>query len=183
MLITELPLIGAHLIELTPHHDERGFFARSFCKEILLKQGLKFDVIQTNISFNPRKGTLRGLHYQTEPFGEIKIIRCTRGAIFDVIVDIRPNSPTFGKSVNIELTEHNHLSLYVPSGFAHGFQTTTDDAEVLYYMSTTYYGPAARGIRWNDPTLAIAWPTVSDRIISENDQKHPLFGSLTADKE
>lgn len=175
MQIKELSLSGSFLIETEPHSDERGFFARSFCTNTFAKQGLKFEIVQTNISFNKYKGTLRGMHYQADPFGEIKLIRCTHGAICDVIVDIRPQSATQGQWEKIELTASNYRSLYVPQGFAHGFQTLEDNTEVLYYMSTTYHAEAARGLRWNDPTLAISWPEETHRILSEQDKKHPFF--------
>jgi dTDP-4-dehydrorhamnose 3,5-epimerase len=178
MLFETLALQGALRISMQAHNDERGFFARNFCKNDFLENGLNFDILQTNISFNKKKGTLRGMHYQSDPYAEIKIVRCIRGAIDDVIVDIRPHSPTCGQWLKIRLSESDLYSLYIPQGFAHGFQTLCDSTEVLYYMSTLYRPEAALGIRWDDPTLNIDWPEESHRIISERDQNHPFFNEI-----
>jgi dTDP-4-dehydrorhamnose 3,5-epimerase len=178
MLFEKLPLEGALRISMQTHSDERGSFARNFCKNAFLENGLDFAILQTNLSFNKKKGTLRGMHYQIEPHAEIKIIRCIRGAMDDVIVDIRPDSPTFGQWLKIRLSESDPYSLFVPQGFAHGFQTLCDNTEVLYYMSTLYQPDAARGIRWDDPTLNIEWPEENQRIISERDQNHPFFNGM-----
>ena len=160
-------LAGACVIELDRLEDERGFFARSFCRDEFAAHGLKSSFVQCNVSFNAARGTLRGLHYQASPHEEAKLVRCTRGAIFDVIVDLRKASATRMQWVGMELTAENHRMLYVPEGFAHGFQTLDDASEVFYQMSETFHPEAARGVRWNDPALGIAWPlpgpTVSAR--------------------
>lgn len=167
-------LAGAFVIELEPHHDHRGFFARTFCEREFAEHGLVAHFVQCNIAWNKEKGTLRGMHYQTPPHAEAKIIRCTRGAIYDVIVDIRPGSATLGRWIAVELTPQNGWMLYVPEGFAHGYQTLVPDTEVSYWMSA-YPDPAAeRGVRWNDPVLGIRWPLPSP-ILSDRDRSHPDF--------
>ncbi len=158
MRFTETPLAGAFVIELERHDDERGYFARTFCRDEMVRHGLEPDVAQSSISFNARRGTLRGMHYQSEPHAEAKLVRCIAGAIHDVIVDLRPGSPTLHRSFAIELDATSLAALYVPRGFAHGFLTLTDGASVLYQMSTSYEPSAARGLRWDDPALGIAWP-------------------------
>jgi dTDP-4-dehydrorhamnose 3,5-epimerase len=168
------PLAGACVIELERLEDERGFFARSFCQEEFRAHGLDPVVAQCNVSFNSKRGTLRGLHYQGEPHAEAKLVRCTRGAIWDVIVDLRERSPTARKWHAVELTADNRCSLYVPPGFAHGFQTLADDTEVLYQMSEFYHPESARGVRWDDRTLAIPWP-IKKAIISPRDQAFPAL--------
>ena len=168
-------LNGAYLIELDPIRDERGFFARSWCRNEFAEHGLDPDLVQCNISFNKTKGTLRGLHYQAQPHAEAKLVRCTRGAIHDVIVDLRPDSPTFKSWLAVELSADNRYMLYVPAGFAHGFQTLADDTEVFYQMSEYHYPDCARGVRWDDPAFAIAWP-VANVIMSERDRSYPRFG-------
>jgi dTDP-4-dehydrorhamnose 3,5-epimerase len=178
MLFTQLYLLGSFLVTLKPHQDERGSFTRSFCQSTFEDAGLKLDIVQTNISFNHYQGTLRGMHFQADPFGEVKLIRCTKGAIFDVIVDIRPESNTFGQWATVTLTEDNNQTLYIPTGFAHGFQTLRDSTEVLYYMSTTYKAEATQGILWRDPALAIEWPHVPKRIISKKDNAFPLLKEI-----
>lgn len=172
MLFEEVYLSGAFIITLEPIHDERGFFARSFCKKELEERGLQSDFVQCNISHNHKKSTLRGLHYQIPPHEEVKIVSCRQGAIYDVIVDIRPDSPTLGRWMGIELSSENHRALYIPQGFAHGFQTLSDDAEVFYLMGDYYHPQAARGIRWNDEALAITWPN-KDIIMSQRDRCFP----------
>ena len=167
-------LSGAYLIEPDPVQDERGFFARTFCTKEFRESGLSPNLEQCNVSFNTKKGTLRGMHYQSEPHGEIKLVRCTMGSIYDVIIDLRPHSPTFKQWIAIELSAKNRKMLYIPEGFAHGFQTLEDNAEVFYQMSTFYVPSAARGVRWNDPTFAIDWPH-DERIISQKDQQYPKF--------
>jgi dTDP-4-dehydrorhamnose 3,5-epimerase len=163
---TTLP--GAFRVEMDRLEDDRGFFARSWCAREAEEQALNPRVAQCNVSFNRRRGTLRGMHFQAAPHEEAKLVRCTRGALFDVIVDLRPNSPTFRKWEAFELTDGNGLAIYVPAGFAHGFQTLVDDTEVLYQMSEFYVGASARGVRWNDPTFGILWP-LSDPILSARD--------------
>jgi len=152
----------------------RGFFARTWSQQEFLGLGLDENLVECNISFNKQKGTLRGMHYQAEPHGQVKVVRCTRGAIFDVIIDLRPESSTFKRWVSIELSAENHRMLYVPRGFAHGFQTLRDNTEVLYQMSSYYEPESGRGVRWNDPAFGIDWPSV-ERIIIDRDQAYPDF--------
>jgi dTDP-4-dehydrorhamnose 3,5-epimerase len=171
MIFLETPLRGAYVIELEKHEDERGFFARSWCSEEFTAKGLDTRQVQCNVSFNKKKGTLRGLHYQLPPHAETKLVRCTRGALYDVIVDLRSDSPTFLKWFGVDLTAGNHRMLYIPKRFAHGFQTLEDGTEIFYQMSEFYAPEAARGLRWNDPRLAITWPE-DDRIISQKDLEY-----------
>jgi dTDP-4-dehydrorhamnose 3,5-epimerase len=172
----ETPLAGLYAVEIEPFNDDRGFFARSFCAREFKAHGLELAVAQCNISFNERAGTLRGLHFQASPFEEAKLVRCTRGAIYDVAADIRPKSPTYLKWYAVELTSENRRMMFIPQGFAHGFQTLVDKSEVCYLMSEFYHPESARGLRWNDPTLGIAWP-LANRIISEKDSTYPLMDS------
>lgn len=174
MKFTETPLAGAFLIELERRDDERGGFARTFCKRELAERGLDTEVSQCNVSFNPHRYTLRGMHYQAAPHSETKLIRCSAGAIYDVIVDLRPASPTYLRWYACTLTAEAFDALYVPRDFAHGFLSLTDGAAVLYQMSTDYQPDSARGVRWNDPTLAIEWPSVP-RVISARDASYPLL--------
>lgn len=167
-------LNGTYIIELNPLEDERGFFARTFCTDTFRDKGLVSNFVQCNVSFNQKKGTLRGMHYQISPHEEVKLVRCTAGAIYDVIVDLREDSPTFKKWIAVELSAKNRKILYIPAGFAHGFQTLTDEAEVFYQMSNCYVPGAARGIRWNDPQFHIQWPE-DQRIISSKDQQYPNY--------
>lgn len=180
MKFTPTPLAGAYLIELEQLEDERGFFARSFCQNEFKAHGLDPVVAQCNVSFNRQRGTLRGLHYQAEPHAEAKLVRCTRGAVWDVIVDLRKGSPTACKWHAVELTAENRRALYIPAGFAHGFQTLADDTEVFYQMSEFYHPELARGVRWDDRTLAIRWP-IEQAIISSLDRAFPTLdgGSAT----
>jgi dTDP-4-dehydrorhamnose 3,5-epimerase len=154
--------------------DERGFFARSWCRREFEARGLNPNLVQCNISFNAAKGTLRGMHYQIAPFEEAKLIRCTRGSIYDVIVDIRPGSATLGKYVGHVLTSENRTMLFVPEGFAHGFLTMEDHTEVFYQMSQFYAPERARGFRWNDPVFGIRWPG-DVKVISDRDRSYPDF--------
>lgn len=174
MKFTETKLKGAFIIDIEPREDERGFFARSWCEDEFKKHGLNPRLAQCNISFNKKKGTLRGMHYQVAPFAEAKLVRCTRGAIYDVIIDLRPDSPTFKRWVSVELAAENHRALYVPEDFAHGFQTLMDNTEVFYQMSEFYHPECARGVRWNDVAFEIVWP-ILDVVISENDSKIGLL--------
>lgn len=167
-------LAGAFLVELERREDERGFFARSFCQEEFKAHGLDPCVAQCNVSFNARRGTLRGLHYQAAPHEEAKLVRCTRGAVWDVIVDLRAGSPTRLQWHGAELSEDNGAALYVPKGFAHGFQTLVGESEVLYQMSEFYHPELARGLRWDDPRLAIRWP-LSEPVVSARDRSYPLL--------
>jgi len=172
----ETPLPGAWAIELEEIEDDRGWFARTFDAEEFRARGLNPDVVQCNASFNHRRGTLRGMHYQAEPHGESKLVRCVRGAIFDVAVDLRPDSPTGRAWHGVELSAENRLAFYIPAGLAHGFQTLTDNSEVLYQMGDPYVPEAARGVRWDDPAFGIEWPEPDgERIISERDAGYPDF--------
>jgi dTDP-4-dehydrorhamnose 3,5-epimerase len=168
-------LDGAYVIELEPYEDERGSFARIWCRDELTAHGLTAELAQCSISRNARAGTLRGLHFQRAPHEEAKLVRCTRGSIFDVIVDLRPGSPTRSRWVGVELEAERGNALYVPEGFAHGFQTLVDDAEVLYMISHRYVPEAAGGVRWNDPAFAIDWPEARARTISDRDRAWPDF--------
>jgi dTDP-4-dehydrorhamnose 3,5-epimerase len=168
------PLAGAFVVELERREDERGFFARSFCQDEFAKHGLNPRLVQCNVSFNTRRGTLRGMHYQAKPHEEAKVVRCTQGAVFDVMVDLRPKSATFKRWQGVELSAANRRALYIPEGFAHGFQTLTDDAELLYLMSEFYHPECARGVRWDDPAFGIEWP-LKDPHMSERDRTYPLF--------
>jgi dTDP-4-dehydrorhamnose 3,5-epimerase len=175
MIFTELRLPGAFTIDIEPLSDERGFFARTWSADELQTHGLSTVVAQASIAYNTHRDTLRGLHYQEAPHAEVKLVRCSRGALYDVIVDIRPGSATFGEWVGVELTAENRRTLYVPEGFAHGYQTLADDTEVWYQMSTAYAPGAARGIRFDDPRLAIDWPPATGRIVSERDRGWPTL--------
>ncbi len=178
MIFIELPLKGAFLIELECLGDARGLFARTFCSNEFAARGLNSAVSQCNVSYNRQRGTLRGLHFQAPPYEESKLVRCTAGAAFDVTVDIRPGSPTFKQWLSVELSAENRRMLYVPEGFAHGFQTLADDTELFYQMSTPYVPEASRGIRWDDPELAIPWPLHAERIISPRDLSLPTLAGL-----
>jgi dTDP-4-dehydrorhamnose 3,5-epimerase len=158
MRFLELPLPGAWVIEIETLEDDRGHFGRSFCREEFRARGLRDEVLQSNVSYNRRRGTLRGMHFQVAPHEEAKLVRCTRGALYDVIVDLRPGSPARGQWQAVELTSDNYRMLYIPEGFAHGFQTLEDGTEASYLMFHSYHPESARGFRWNDPTLAIDWP-------------------------
>ena len=174
MRFTETSLPGAFVVELEPIGDERGFFARSFCVREFEAHGLDPYIAQCNVSHNARRGTLRGMHYQAAPAAETKLVRCTRGAIYDVIIDLRPDSPTFCKWLSFELSLANGRALYIPEGFAHGFQTLEDDSDVLYHMSEYYAPEYARGVRWNDPAFGIKWP-VDRPIMSGKDRSYGDF--------
>lgn len=171
MKFVETELKSAYIIELEPIEDERGFFARSWCKKEFEEHGLNPNLVQCNISYNKKKGTLRGMHYQVKPFEEAKLVRCTRGSIYDVIIDLREDSNTYMKWISVELAADNNKMLYVPEGFAHGFQTLEDDTEVTYQMSEFYHPECARGIRWDDKMFEIAWP-IEEMIISEKDKSY-----------
>lgn len=169
---TELP--GAYVINLEPHSDQRGFFARAWCQREFELRGLSTQLVQCNISFNAQRGTLRGMHYQAPPYEEAKLVRCTRGSIHDVIIDLRTDSPTYKKHFGVELSSVNRTMLYVPEGFAHGFLTLEDNTEVFYQMSEFYAPGAARGVRWNDSAFGIDWP-MPVRHIKERDNTYPDF--------
>jgi dTDP-4-dehydrorhamnose 3,5-epimerase len=172
VILHPTPLEGVVVVEPERLADERGYFARTFDVEAL------GPVVQMSTSFNARAGTLRGLHYQAEPHGEGKLVRCTRGAIFDVAVDLRPGSPTLRRWHGVELSEDNGLALYIPPGLAHGFQTLADASEILYAMSTPFVSGAGRGVRWDDPAFGVAWPEPppGGRIMSERDAAYPDVG-------
>jgi len=174
MKFSQTKIPGVYVLALEPARDDRGFFARTFCADAFSRQGLNPQIAQVSVSFNASQGTLRGMHYQTHPHEEAKLVRVTRGAIFDVAVDVRPGSDTYGKWTGHTLTEENRQSLWIPEGCAHGFVTLEDNTEILYQISTPYEPSSARGFAWNDPTVGILWPMVP-RKISDKDQK---LGSL-----
>lgn len=170
MFFEPLPLKGAYLISLDKKEDERGFFARSFCEKEFAKEGLVCQFPQCNISYNAKKGTLRGMHYSVAPFAETKVVRCLRGKAYDVLVDLRKNSATFLKWIAVELSDQNRLMVYIPEGIAHGFQALDDETELFYHMSVPYDAQCARGACWDDPLLKIEWP-IENPIISQRDQE------------
>jgi dTDP-4-dehydrorhamnose 3,5-epimerase len=174
VIFRETELKGAFVIEAELREDERGFFARTWCQREFEARGLKGAWVQGNISGNRRGGTLRGMHYQVEPHGEIKLVRCTSGSLYDVIVDLRPESSTYLKHVGVELTTRNRKMLYIPEGMAHGFQTLEDNTEICYLMSAFYTPECARGVRWDDPVFGIRWPPAV-RTISARDQSFPDY--------
>ena len=174
MIFTQIELAGAYIVDLKQLADDRGFFARGYCSKEFESHGLAPNIVQSNISFNFKKATLRGMHYQVSPFAETKLMRCTRGAIYDVIIDLRPRSKTFRQWFGVELTEENYRMLYVPEGFAHGFETLTDRCEVVYHVSEFYTPNAEQGIRYNDPTFEIRWP-LDVQVISAKDRSWPDF--------
>ncbi|MHC5009543.1 MAG: dTDP-4-dehydrorhamnose 3,5-epimerase [Planctomycetota bacterium] len=168
---------GVFVVELEPIEDDRGFFARTWCREAFAARGLNPDLAQCSISFNRRRGTLRGMHYQAAPHEEAKLVRVTRGALFDVALDLRPTSPSFRRWTGVELSAENRRMLYLPEGVAHGFQTLEDATEVLYQISVPFHAASARGVRWDDPAFRITWPEATDRILSERDASYPDFGA------
>jgi dTDP-4-dehydrorhamnose 3,5-epimerase len=174
MIFTETALKGAYIVDLELKHDDRGFFARTFCAREFEEHGLQPTVAQVNLSFNHKAGTLRGMHFLAEPGKETKFIRVIRGAILDVIVDLRPDSPTFHQHISVELTAENRRALYVPEPFAHGFQTLADETEILYQMGNFYSPGYERGLRYDDPALGIKWP-LDVSVISERDRSWPLL--------
>jgi dTDP-4-dehydrorhamnose 3,5-epimerase len=174
LIFEETALGGAFVVDTEPHRDNRGFFARAWCQKEFADHGLNPRLVQCNLSFNSRKGTLRGMHYQDAPFEEAKLVRCTMGAICDIIVDLRPDSRTFGKHIAVTLSAENRRMLYVPEKFAHGFITLADNAEVFYQMSEFYSTESARGFRWNDPFFDIRLP-LEVAVISDRDRNYPDF--------
>lgn len=182
MIFRETKLKGAYVVEPEPHRDDRGFFARTWCRDEFAVHGLDISFAQQNLSVNPVRGTLRGLHYQAVPHGEVKLMRCVRGAIYDVIVDVRHDSPTFRQWFAIELRADDYRMLYVPRGFAHGFQTLRPDSEVTYLVSHPYVPAAGRGIRFDDPAIGIRWPLPLTRI-SKQDRSWPLLGERKSARE
>lgn len=174
MRFTETKLPGAYIIDVEPHHDERGFFARGWCQREFEDHGLVASIVQVNISTNERAGTLRGMHFQLQPHAETKLVRCTKGALFDVIIDLRPDSPTFMEWTGVELSAENHRMLYVPEDFAHGFLTLEDGTEAIYQVSEFYTPGAERGIRYDDPAFEVEWPHAVE-VISDKDRAWPDF--------
>jgi dTDP-4-dehydrorhamnose 3,5-epimerase len=175
MIFIETKLPGAFVIDVEPIEDDRGFFARAWCRREFSEHGLSTDLAQANMSFNKRKGTLRGMHFQKAPHAEVKLVRCTRGAIYDVIVDLRPGSPTHSRWVGVELTAENRRMLYVPEGFAHGFQTLEDNTEIFYLVSEFYTPESEGGVRWSDPVFDIEWPLGAPTEISDKDRSWPDY--------
>jgi dTDP-4-dehydrorhamnose 3,5-epimerase len=174
MQFTETDLPGAFLVDVQPHVDARGFFARAYCVDEFAQHGIKPVSAQCNLSHNIARGTLRGMHWRALPSPEAKLVRVVRGAIYDVIVDLRPQSPSYLRHIGVELTADNRRALYVPELFAHGFQTLTDNTEVFYQMSELYQPGFDRGARWDDPAFGIAWP-IADPIMNERDRTYPNF--------
>jgi dTDP-4-dehydrorhamnose 3,5-epimerase len=172
MIFTETRLKDAFIIEIEKREDERGFFARAWCKKEFEAHGLHLDLVQANLVFSNRRGTLRGMHYQVAPYGEAKLMRCIRGAIYDVIIDLRPESPTYKQWLGVELTADNHKMLYVPEYCAHGYQTLVDNTETFYPVSQFYSPGFERGMRWNDPAFGIEWP-LNIQVISDKDANWP----------
>jgi dTDP-4-dehydrorhamnose 3,5-epimerase len=175
VIFKETKLSGAYVIEPERISDERGFFARTWSQKEFSDQGLISDLLECNISFNRKRGTLRGMHYQRAPNAQAKLVRCTMGAAYDVAIDLRPDSPTFKQWVAVQLSGQNHLMFYIPEGFAHGFQTLEDDTEIFYQMSTGYAPESAQGVRWNDPAFGITWPSELERTIIERDREYSDF--------
>jgi len=171
MKFSETKIKGAYLLEIQPIRDERGYFSRSFCPDEFKSRGLDFDIVQCNVSYNQKKGTLRGMHYQCAPHEEAKIVSCLQGALYDVILDLRPASETFRQWAAVELSaawEKSHKMVYIPKGCAHGFQTLTDDTVIYYQMADSYHPESARGVRWNDRAFDIIWP-LPVRVMSKKD--------------
>lgn len=175
MIFNETELKGAYIIDIQPIRDNRGYFSRAMCKREFDQFGLMSCFVQANLTYSPRRGTLRGFHYQVAPFEEVKLVRCTRGAIYDVIIDLRPDSPTFEQWRATELSADNHKTIYIPAGFAHGYQALLDDTEVYYQVGEFYTPEYDRGIRWNDATFAVQWPITPPPILSEKDQHWPDY--------
>ncbi len=178
MIFTETDIAGAYLVDLEPISDHRGFFARAWSRAEFAERGLTTDFPETNFSSSTAKGTIRGLHYQKAPHQEAKFVRCVRGAFFDVIIDLRPESPSYLKWAGFEIRADNRRAIYVPAGCAHGVQSLEDDTEMLYMVSSCYNGSAEGGIRWDDPLFAIAWPDVGRRIVSDKDRAWPDYKPL-----
>ena len=175
MIFKETELKGAYIIELERLEDERGFFARSFCQKEFEEHGLNPHVAQCNISYNKKRGTLRGMHYQAAPYEEAKLVSCIKGAIYDVIIDLRRKSSICCQWFAVELNAEDFRMLYIPEGFAHGFQTLADETVVFYQMSEFYHPECVRGVRWDDPEFAVKWPEINEQIISDKDRNYPNF--------
>jgi len=178
MKFEETPLQGAYVVSLNRIEDNRGFFARGFCSDEFRRHGLSAEMVQLNVGFSHTKGTVRGMHYQESPHAEAKFVRCTRGAIFDVVVDLRAGSPTQGQWFGLELSAENGLMLYAPQGFAHGYQTLADDTDMYYMASTAYAASAARGLRFDDAALGIQWP-LAPTVVSDADRRWPDYLAVT----
>jgi len=174
MKFTETKIHGVFVIELEKHEDDRGWFARAWCCEEFTAHGLPTDLAQTNLSHNAQRGTVRGMHFQTAPHAEAKLVRCVAGAVHDIALDLRPESPTFKQSVATELSADNGRAVFLPEGIAHGFQTLTDDATLFYQMSAPYAPEFARGVRWDDAAFQIEWP-IAEAIVCEHDLAFPIF--------
>ncbi|MGE5682678.1 MAG: dTDP-4-dehydrorhamnose 3,5-epimerase [Bacillota bacterium] len=174
MKFTEARIKGVYIVDIEMLEDERGFFAREWCQREFSNQGLNSNLAQSSISFNKKRGTLRGMHYQIPPYQEAKLVRCVKGSIYDVIIDLRPDSSTFGEHFAMELNSENYKMLYIPENFAHGFLTLSDNTEIDYKISQFYSPGSARGIRWNDPYFNISWPS-EPSVISAKDSSYPDF--------
>jgi dTDP-4-dehydrorhamnose 3,5-epimerase len=183
MQFEALPLEHAALVKVERHTDFRGFFGRAFCVREFADAGLPAAVVQASVSFNARRGTIRGMHFQWPPSREGKLVRCVRGALFDVLLDLRPNSPSYLRHVSLELDDENRNAVFIPHGVAHGFQTLVDATEVLYQMTDFYAPPLATGVRWNDPAFGIAWPIANGIVISERDANYPDFDRRAFESE
>jgi dTDP-4-dehydrorhamnose 3,5-epimerase len=179
MIFLPTVIPGAFIVELERREDDRGYFARTWCQREFEEMGLNIDLVQCSISYNLRRGTLRGLHWQDSPHGETKLVRCTNGTIWDVIIDLRPESPTYTRHIGVELSAKSGRALYIPEGMAHGFVTLVDGCEVLYQMSAYHEPAAARGVRWNDSAFDISWP-IADPILHPRDAAYPDFIPLVA---
>jgi dTDP-4-dehydrorhamnose 3,5-epimerase len=175
MLFEPLPILGAVLVKLERHADGRGFFARTFCVEQFAAQGISAQAVQSSVSYNEQPGTVRGMHFQWPPSREAKLVRCVRGRLIDVLLDLRPRSPTYLNHVAVTLDQDNRDAAFIPHGVAHGFQTLTADTEVLYQMSDVFAPELAAGVRWNDPAFGIRWPIAQDVVIAERDARYPDF--------
>ena len=174
MIFTETRLKDAFLIQIEKREDERGYFGRTYCRNEFAKQNITFEVAQSNLSFNKKRGTLRGMHMQMAPNNEAKLVQCVSGSIYDVIIDMRKDSPAYGKWTGAELSDENGMMMYIPKGFAHGFITLADDTRMLYQMSQYYTPGAEKAFRWNDPFFQIEWP-IQPQVMSDKDKKNPLF--------
>jgi dTDP-4-dehydrorhamnose 3,5-epimerase len=177
VIFTETELPGVYVVDLDRREDDRGFFARAWCAREFGEQGLSTELVQCNLSFNHRRGTLRGMHLQEAPHAEVKLVRCTRGAIFDVALDLRPGSPTHRRWLGVTLTAENRRALYVPEGFAHGYQTLEDATETFYQVSEWYTPGAETGVRWNDPAFGIDWPLPDEALLSPKDAAWPDYSA------
>ena len=175
MIAKQTKLNGAYVIEPEQFEDERGFFARAWSATELAALGAVGEFVEANLAYNHKRGTLRGLHWQAAPHGQAKLVRCTRGSIFDVAVDLRPDSTTYGQWTSVELSAANRVMFYVPDGFAHGYLTLEHESEVLYLVTSDYEPASARGARWNDPAFGIRWPEVNELIVNERDNNYPNF--------